>query len=86
VTRDRSEIVLRRHARLREFGYRASYAYLVMMCADEQAVHLGPVNGWVIDLAKRGMVARDCWFDIPTHHPHAHTTQASPVQQEGFGL
>jgi REP element-mobilizing transposase RayT len=60
----------RQHLRLPGFDYRANYAYFVTLCVRDRLCVFGNVVDKQMALSRRGMVARDCWLDIPSHHPH----------------
>ena len=64
------DIDFRRHVRIKGFDYRSCYAYFVTMCTKNRDCVFGTVSNDVMSLSRRGMVARDCWLDIPNHHPH----------------
>jgi REP element-mobilizing transposase RayT len=64
------DIQFRRHTRLRGFDYRQSFAYFVTICTRDRQCVFGTVANDAVSLTRRGMIARDCWLDIPNHHPH----------------
>ncbi len=66
----RSDIPYRKHLRLRGFDYRANCAYFVTICIRDRLNVFGLVKDDTVALSQRGLVARDCWLDIPNHHPH----------------
>jgi REP element-mobilizing transposase RayT len=41
-----------------------------MLCVRDRLCVVGNVVDEQMALSRRGMVARDCWLDIPNHHPH----------------
>jgi REP element-mobilizing transposase RayT len=65
-----AEIEFRRSTRLTRFDYRSSYAYFVTICVRDRACVFGSIASDAVSLSRRGIVARDCWLDIPNHHPH----------------
>jgi putative transposase len=65
-----SDIQFRRLTRLKQFDYRSSYAYFVTICVRGRECIFGTVKDDAVSLSRRGAVARDCWLQIPTHHPH----------------
>src|SRR6266496_2149740 len=67
---DKNEIVFRRHTRLSGWDYRRSYAYFVTICVRNRASIFGDVFDDEMRLTRRGLIARDCWVDIPNHHAH----------------
>ena len=67
---DRSDILFRRSTRLKHFDYRRCVAYFVTICVADRACVFGEVVDGEMRLSRRGMIARDCWLDIPNHHPH----------------
>ena len=60
----------RQHTRLPSFDYRSSHAYFVTICVRDRLCVFGEVADDAMKLSRRGVVARDCWLDIPRHHPH----------------
>ena len=60
----------RKHARLSGFDYTSSHGYFVTICVRDRECIFGTVINDAVSLTRRGIVARDCWFDIPNHHPH----------------
>ena len=60
----------RQHTRLPSFDYRSCYAYFVTICVNDRLCVFGDVIEDAMNLSRRGIVARDCWLDIPRHHPH----------------
>ena len=67
---DKSDIVFRRDTRLEGWDYRRSFAYFVTICVRNRQCIFGDVVDGAVRLSRRGMVASDCWLDIPNHHPH----------------
>jgi len=67
---DRDDIVFRRHIRPAGWDYRRCFAYFVTICVRNRECVFGDVVGAEMRLTRRGIVARDCWLDIPSHHAH----------------
>ena len=67
---NKSEIVFHRHTRLADWDYRQCYAYFVTICVRGRECIFGDVVEDEMRLTRRGIVARDCWIDIPNHHKH----------------
>jgi putative transposase len=65
-----AEIEFRRHTRLHGFDYRSSFAYFITVCVRNRECVFGSIANDAVSLTRRGMIARDCWFDIPDHHAH----------------
>ncbi len=60
----------RQHTRLPGFDYRSCYAYFVTICVRDRLPVFGEVVDDAMKYSRRGVVARDCWTEIPRHHPH----------------
>jgi putative transposase len=67
---DRTDIAFRPSTRLRGFDYLACYAYFVTVCLTDRLCVFGSISNDQVSFSRRGQIARDCWLDIPNHHPH----------------
>src|SRR5438874_2032366 len=67
---EKNDIVFRRHTRLAGWDYRRSFGYFVTICVRNRSCVFGDVVDGEMRLTRRGMVVRECWLNIPNHHPH----------------
>jgi putative transposase len=65
-----NQLFLRRHTRLAGWNYRSSHAYFITICTRARECVFGSVTGDMVFFSQRGIIARDCWLDIPKHHGH----------------
>jgi REP element-mobilizing transposase RayT len=60
----------RRSIRLRGYDYRSDGAYFLTVCTRDRACVFGSVTGPAVNLSRRGMIASNCWHDVPNHRPY----------------
>ncbi|MBI9082795.1 MAG: hypothetical protein JEZ11_04305 [Desulfobacterales bacterium] len=61
-----------RHSiRLKGYDYSQKGAYFVTVCTQNREKLFGEIIDGVMKLNDAGMVAQQCWNDIPSHFPHA---------------
>jgi putative transposase len=60
-----------RHSiRLRGFDYTAPAAYFVTICTYNRDLIFGAINDGALTFSRRGLIAQQCWRDIPNHRPY----------------
>jgi putative transposase len=61
----------RRSIRLKGYDYSQPNAYFVTMCAHRRACLFGEITESEMRLNQTGLIAADCWREIPEHFPAA---------------
>jgi len=61
----------RRSIRLKGYDYSQPGAYFITLVTQDRACLFGEVVDGEMRLNAWGKIARQCWFDIPVHFPHA---------------
>jgi REP element-mobilizing transposase RayT len=61
----------RRSIRLRGHDYAAEGAYFVTFCTHERECILGEIKKGAMVLSNVGLIALECWLEVPTHFPNA---------------
>ncbi|WP_417911458.1 transposase [Candidatus Electronema sp. TJ] len=61
----------RRSIRLPGYDYTSTGAYFVTICAKERQCLFGAIENGQMRLNDAGLIAEQCWRDIPLHFPHA---------------
>ena len=59
----------RRSIRVRGYDYRLPGAYFVTICTHEKAYLLGEIIDGTLRYSRVGLVAKECWAEIPGHFP-----------------
>jgi REP element-mobilizing transposase RayT len=59
----------RRSVRLKGYDYAQAGAYFVTICAFRKRCVFGRVQHDVMNFNRFGLMARDCWLEIPQHYP-----------------
>jgi putative transposase len=59
----------RRSVRLQGHDYTGPSAYYITICTKDRACVFGEVMNGALKPTRRGMVAAECWRDIPNHRP-----------------
>jgi len=59
----------RQSHRLRGFNYSSFGFYFITICVKERNHYFGEIDNQVMRLSEMGKIARECWFEIPLHHP-----------------
>jgi putative transposase len=59
----------RKHLRIKGFDYRDHYAYFVTICTSHRQHAFGEIDEGIWQPTRRGLIASECWIDIPNHHP-----------------
>ena len=60
----------RKNHRLRGFDYRSNVAYFVTICTHDRRFAFGDILHGKLHPTRRGLIAGECWNDLPNHHPH----------------
>ena len=58
----------RKHLRIKGFDYRDHFAYFVTLCTANRQHAFGEILDGIWQPTRRGLIASDCWQDIPNHH------------------
>ena len=61
----------RRSMRLQEYNYSSSGTYFVTICTSNRKCLFGDIVDGKMLLNELGRIARQCWWAIPDHFPHA---------------
>jgi REP element-mobilizing transposase RayT len=61
----------RRSLRLKGYDYSTPGAYFITICTKDKGNILGAVSDGKIHLNETGIIATDCWYDLPNHYPNA---------------
>ncbi len=60
-----------RHSiRLKYYDYSQPGAYFITICTHNRVCLLGKIKNGQMILNKFGMIAKQCWLDIPSHYPN----------------
>lgn len=57
-------------ARLVCWDYGADAIYFVTICTNDRAHYFGEIEDDTMQLNAAGMIAQQCWLDIPKHFPY----------------
>jgi putative transposase len=57
----------RKTIRLHGWDYRKNGAYFVTICTSDRDHYFGKITIGIMHLSEIGMIARDCWQEIPQH-------------------
>ena len=57
----------RKTIRLHGWDYRKNGAYFVTICTSDRDHYFGKITNGIMHLSEIGMIARDCWQEIPQH-------------------
>jgi REP element-mobilizing transposase RayT len=60
----------RRSIRLKEYDYSQAGAYFVTMCTQNRECLFGEISDGKMELNNAGIMAEQCWNEIPKHYPH----------------
>ena len=76
----------RRSIRLPGYDYRRRGAYFITICTTGRACVFGEVVNDEVKLSRRGMIATECWNDIPNHRPYVELDQFIVMPNHVHGL
>ncbi|MEW6201155.1 MAG: transposase [bacterium] len=61
----------RRSIRLKDYDYSQDGAYFITICTNNRQCLFGKVLNFEMRLNEMGMIAQQCWDEIPQHFPNA---------------
>lgn len=64
------ELPQRRSIRLQQYDYSQDGLYFITICCQDKACRFGKVENGEMKLNNAGIIATQCWLNIPNHHPH----------------
>jgi putative transposase len=76
----------RRSIRLDDYDYRGDGAYFVTICVGDRVCAFGSIVDAKLRATRRGLVAMECWHDIPNHRPYVELDQFVVMPNHVHGI
>ncbi len=67
----------RRSIRLKEYDYSQSGPYFVTICSSGKKFIFGDIRNGIMGLSEAGIIANECWNDLPNHFPNIELNEIS---------
>ena len=67
----------RRSIRLKEYDYSQIGAYFVTICSSRKRIIFGDIKNGIMGLSEAGIIAYECWNDLPNHFPNIELDEIS---------
>lgn len=64
-----NNLPLRRSIRLQDYDYGQDGLYFITICCQNKICWFGRVEDEIMILSKVGLIAKQCWMNIPRHFP-----------------